>query len=598
VKLLASLTNRVFLACALLAVVSIGIAVAIVNVRVTREAERELSTGLAEAARLLDQYHELQIDSSFRTARLIADLPKLKAAVDLADPPTVAPLARDYRSQLGSSLLSISHRSGQVLATDAGPGASIELPASAVGEALAGREATAFRPIAGGILEVVSVPILIGRNPPEILGALSVGFSFDERLAARFKALTESEIAFALDGQIRAATLPAGPLGPLLGLPAAAATSRLWLGDQEYVALARPIRPLAQAPAVGGRPTALILRSRSERLSFVKSLHTALAATALTAVALATLLSYAVARTVTRPLRAITATMSEMAATGDLTRRVDMPPPEPWQDEDARLLASTFTLMTGALARSQREAGQRERLAALGRLSTVIAHEIRNPLMIIKAAVRTLRQDPASEGERREALVDIDGEVGRLNRLVDGVLDFARPIRYTCAAQDLNELCRSAASAAAAADLRRSVELDLAPGLPTLVTDAERLHGVLVNLLTNARQAVELRLGDAGGEAPGPPIKLGTRPAGPERVAVVVRDGGVGIAPEDLARVWEPYFTTKRGGTGLGLAIARNIVEGLGGSIAIDSRPMVGTQVTIELPLAPPPSALGNGGDA
>jgi len=581
VKLLASLTNRVFLACALLAVVSIGIAVAIVNVRVTREAERELSTGLAEAARLLDQYHELQIDSSFRTARLIADLPRLKAAVDLADPPTVAPLARDYRSQLGSSLLSISHRSGQVLATDAGPGASIELPASAVGEALAGREATAFRPIAGGILEVVSVPILIGRNPPEILGALSVGFSFDERLAARFKALTESEIAFALDGQIRAATLPAGPLGPLLGLPAAAATSRLWLGDQEYVALARAIRPLAQAPAVGAQPTALILRSRSERLSFVKSLHTALAATALTAVALATLLSYAVARTVTRPLRAITATMSEMAATGDLTRRVDMPPPEPWQDEDARLLASTFTLMTGALARSQREAGQRERLAALGRLSTVIAHEIRNPLMIIKAAVRTLRQEPAPEGERREALVDI-----------------ARPIRYTCAAQDLNELCRSAASAAAAADPRRSVELDLAPGLPTLVTDAERLRGVLVNLLTNARQAVELRLGDAGGEAPGPSIKLGTRPAGPERVAVVVRDGGVGIAPEDLGRVWEPYFTTKRGGTGLGLAIARNIVEGLGGSIAIDSRPMVGTQVTIELPLAPPPSALGNGGDA
>ena len=128
------------------------------------------------------------------------------------------------------------------------------------------------------------------------------------------------------------------------------------------------------------------------------------------AVALAILLSYAVARTVTRPLRAITAAMGQMAATGDLTHGARVPPPGRWTDEDARLLASSFSGMTEALAGFQREAGRRERLTALGRLSTVIAHEIRNPLMIIKTAIRTLRQDGLSDGERREALRDIDGE--------------------------------------------------------------------------------------------------------------------------------------------------------------------------------------------
>ena len=93
----------------------------------------------------------------------------------------------------------------------------------------------------------------------------------------------------------------------------------------------------------------------------------------------------------TRPLGAITATMREMAATGDLTRRIAPPAGARWEDEDARLLATTFNAMTDSIARFQREAAQRERLSSLGRLSTVVAHEIRNPLMIIKTALRTLR---------------------------------------------------------------------------------------------------------------------------------------------------------------------------------------------------------------
>ena len=258
--------------------------------------------------------------------------------------------------------------------------------------------------------------------------------------------------------------------------------------------------------------------------------------------------------------------------------------------EDARLLASSFSGMTEALAGFQREAGRRERLTALGRLSTVIAHEIRNPLMIIKTAIRTLRQEGLAEGERREALRDIDGEVVRLNHLVDDVLDFARPIQFEFQSVDVNEVCQAAASGAMTGIARFKVRLVLDPTLPRIVTDRERLRGALVNVLTNARHALEARdpgLVSVTGE---PDLQVSTQPAADERILITVRDHGVGIPPENLPRIWEPYFTTRRGGTGLGLAIVKNVVEALGGSIAVDSRPASGTDIRIELPQRPPAS--------
>lgn len=594
-KAFSTLTNRIFVTSAALAVVSIGVAITIVNVRVTREAESELQRGLQEAGRLVDQHHEMRVESALRMARLVADLPKLKAAVDLADPPTVEPLAREYQGQVGSALLMVVHRSRRVLARegalDAPPATLAELPG--ITEALAGRETTVFWPGADGMVEVVTVPIFIGRPSPEILGTLSVGFAFDDRLAGRFKDLTESEIAFALDGRIQASTLPKTHDRLLEGFLRSTSASPLHLEGEEYLALARPLASSDPGRAGPASPqaTALILRSRTKLLSFVGPLHTALAGTALVAVALAILLSYAVARTVTRPLRAITAAMREMAATGDLAHGGRVPPPGRWTDEDARLLASSFTGMTQALAGFQREAGRRERLTALGRLSTVIAHEIRNPLMIIKTAIRTLRQEGLPEGERREALRDIDGEVVRLNHLVDDVLDFARPIQFELSTVDVNEVCQAAASSAMTGIARFKVRLVLDPSLPRVTTDRERLRGALVNLLTNARHALEARDPASAPPSDGEPdLQLATGASGGDHVTITVRDRGVGIPPENLPRVWDPYFTTRRGGTGLGLAIVKNVVEALGGTIAIDSRPGSGTDIRIDLPQRPPAS--------
>jgi len=129
------------------------------------------------------------------------------------------------------------------------------------------------------------------------------------------------------------------------------------------------------------------------------------------------------------------------------------------------------------------------------------------------------------------------------------------------------------------------VAFELDPALPTAMTDAERLRTALVNILGNARQAVETAA-RPDGESSGPHVTLKTERAG-EHAVITISDDGAGIAAADMARVFEPYFTTRRSGTGLGLPIAKNIIEGLGGSIVVHSEQQRGTRVRIDLPLRP-----------
>lgn len=577
-RLLSSLTNRIFLASAALAVLCIGAAVYMVNVRVTRQAEAELERGLVEAGRVVEQNSTTQSETFTLVARLVADLPRLKAAVETGDPPTVQPLAADYQARVKSDLIVVTDYTGRVLAAvgPAGPVDGDDLP---VKSALAGGETTSFRAHPEGVLQVVTVPISIGAAPPEIMGSLSLGFVLDDTVAARFGALTESEVAFALDGTVRASTLPRAKRAALSPLVAAQGVSRLPLDNAEYVAVSRPLAPAQPGAATAA---ALILRSRTERLRFLGAIHTALAGTALLAVLVATVLSYAVARTVTRPLAKITAAMREMSTTGDLTRKISLEPAH-WEDEDAGLLARTFNSLTDSIAAFQRDAAQRERLSALGRLSTVVAHEVRNPLMIIKASLRVLRQGAVTPADSREAVADIDEEVSRLDRVVNEVLDFARPIRCEIGPTDLNALCRNAAAASLSGEAAPGIALRLDPDLPGVMTDGERVRTALVNILSNARAAVAARPAEAKGPPGAPDVELATVQAN-GGVSIVVSDRGIGIAAADLPHVFDPYFTTRRTGTGLGLAIAKNIVEALGGAITVRSRPSEGTEVRIELP--------------
>jgi signal transduction histidine kinase len=582
VRLLSSLTNRIFLACTLLAVLALGFASFFVNARVTREAEAELRRGLQESSQLVGQHRSALTDTYTRFARLVADLPKFKAAVETRDPPTIQPLVEDYRRQANAALMIVRGLDGKVLAAD-GVGRPDRLPSVAAPT----DEISFIWPHDRGLLQIVSVPVFIGLEQPEVFGRLSLGFQFDDALAEQFKEVTGSEVAFAAGGRVLASTLPAGTRAALAPAITADGISTVVVEGEEFIALRRP---LVDPHDMNG-PVSLILRSRTARLQFLRTIRNGLVGALIAIVLLATIVSYVLARTVTRPLAAVTSAMRHVAETGDLSRKVPLQSQTVAGDEDARLLATTFNRLTDSIAMFQREVAQKERLSSLGRLATVIAHEVRNPLMIIRASLRTLRRDGVTPSELREAVADIDEETSRLNRLVTEVLDFARPIRFEYAEASINAVCAASAQAAEAADAGPPITLDLDPTDPRIVTDAERLRTALVNILANARHAVQgaTRVAEAGGVAVAsePPVRLQTRAAG-GRVTITIADRGVGITPEDMAHIFDPYFTTRRAGTGLGLPIARTIVDGLGGAIAVTSEPGVGTEMRLDLPRRPP----------
>jgi len=584
---LSSLRSRIFLASSALAVLCIGVAIYLVNVRVTQEAERTLEREIVATAALVDNLRTTRTETFTQMARFMADAPPLKAAVDTNDPPTVQDVADGYQHQLKSNLLLVTNRTGRVLATVGASARTATIISSqpAVRGALTGREGLSLLPQPGGMIQLVTVPVFIGLSHPDILGTLSVGFILDDALAAQLKQITLSDIAFGMDGQILAATLPRSAYGALADRLRTTGRSRVQLGPVEYEVLPLQLAaPSDDSPSSAG-PVALILRSRTEQLRSLEAIHQGLEVTAVVAVLLATVLSFTVARTIARPLAAITDVMREVAVTGDLTRKIALRHRNRWDDEDARLLATTFNTLTDSIARFQREMSQKERLTSLGRLSTVIAHEVRNPLMIIKASLHALRRPDVSADALREAVNDIDEEVARLNRVVNEVLDFARPIHFELATVDLNTLCRESVDAARASAPGAPISLDLDAAAATMTTDPDRLRIALVNLLLNACHALNGH-GPAAGPpaAPAPFVTLTTRVDG-NRVRLVIADSGAGITAPDLAQVFDPYFTTKRGGTGLGLPIAKNIVEGLGGTIAVSSAPGRGTEIQIDLPL-------------
>ena len=577
-RALGSLSNRLFLVCVLLSAASIGGAMLFVSARLTREHDRAMAVRLDETITLVERQRRLLLDTSTRLARLVADLPKLKAALT-TDAATVAPIVSSYRDEIGADVLIISDAAGAPVFTAGDVRGDVATRRLRVDRTSTGAPAslsTMAHP--RGILHLVSVPIAIGFDPVEQLGLLSVGMLLDDEQARALRASTGSELAFAMGDTVLASSIGASAAPALASAIATVERGTLLVAGRHYAWHRYALQPMpGEFRGPGGEPRLVVMHSTEEAEATLRSVRIALAVIALLTAFAASVASYAVARTITRPLSALTASMREMARTGTISP----PPPRAmshaWDDEDVRVLAGTFDAMTEAIGRFQQQASERDRLIALGRLSTVIAHEIRNPLMIVRGALRGLRRqdDPMVA----DAAVDIEEQVQRLDRVVNDVLDFARPVQLDVAPASLHAICREAVAACLAAEPEPPVTLTLDDAADAVRTDTDRLRAVLVNLIANAREAVR-----AADRAPGEGrVSVGTRRASGS-IMIEVEDTGTGIDPSVVGHVFEPYFTTRRKGTGLGLAIARNIIEGLGGTIVLTSTPGHGSTARITLP--------------
>jgi two-component system, sporulation sensor kinase E len=217
-----------------------------------------------------------------------------------------------------------------------------------------------------------------------------------------------------------------------------------------------------------------------------------------------------------------------------------------------------------------------DRLAAMGELTAGVAHEVRNPLGIIRASVQLLEDSKGDADRIREASGVIKQEIDRLDKVIKALLDFGRPSQPTLRRVDVNEVLSEVVLFTRKFASRGGVEIveEFGAPLPRVEADPDQVKQIAVNLISNAVQAME----ETGGT-----VTVSTR-AADGYVQLVFTDDGPGMRPEMLGRLFDPFYSTRDQGTGLGLTIVHRIVDEHDGHIEVESEPGRGTTFTVSLP--------------
>ena len=276
-----------------------------------------------------------------------------------------------------------------------------------------------------------------------------------------------------------------------------------------------------------------------------------------------------VSREIARPIVALTG-----FARGYMRDKVLQAPASAGAGE-VRELTDAFVQMVRDIDLSQQNLVRASKLAVVGEMSSVIAHEVRTPLGIIRSSAQMLQRESALSAEGRELVGFIESETERLNRLVSAMLDTARPRAPSFAAVDVHQLIRSSvAMLASLADKNQvQVRTRLLASKTLIECDEEQMTQVLLNLLMNGLQILR-----HGGR-----IEVATQDDA-DQLRIEIADDGPGIDPAERARVFEAFFFKREGGIGLGLAIVQQIIHSHGGEIEAADSALGGALFRIRLP--------------
>ncbi len=329
-----------------------------------------------------------------------------------------------------------------------------------------------------------------------------------------------------------------------------------------------------QVPELGGL-TVVASQPRTPLHRALRSLDLTILALGAGTFAVALVLAFLLSRGLARPIVLLSRQARE-AVHGE---------PKPVKGRGGRELvefADSFNRAIRDVASMRKRLAATERIAARREIARRVAHEIKNPLAPIRAAVETLRRlhardDPAFDGYFDEATRTVLDEVARISNIVSEFTRFARLPPPDPAPMNLVETVRKVVTLHASGGTAIHLEVD---ECPEITADQDQIVQVVTNLLQNALDACQ--------GTPEPRVRVAVRPSGTDRVIVTVIDNGPGVAPEMHERLFEPYATTKPAGTGLGLAIVHRIVVEHAGDITYRDAEGGGAEFRVSLPVDGP----------
>jgi signal transduction histidine kinase/CheY-like chemotaxis protein len=582
-------------------VLLLGIAVWILDSHTTRQFETEAARRLLMADESVRKSQDLLTKNLLLRYRNLPQEPRYKVQLNGSDPTA---LRRWFEELLGERDLDVILYSA-IEAAQSFVSAKRDplLPlaefdsacSNVVARALSAEEKADTVRVGDRLFNVVSVPVFGAGD--HLIGALALGSEIDLAAAQELRDLTQCQVVFVANRQVAASTL----IGPELrqqfvnlfqqstagGIrrDSAAGITKIFAGDEHYFCIAGRFKSLRGDGSLGY----LLLSSYEQPLRALHRLQQTLLLVSSACILVGTAVVWFLLRKVTQPLRALRDS-AEAVGRGDFSRRVEVR-----SRDECGELADVFNRMTTNLQSSheqlemtvetlkttQAQLVQSEKLSGIGEFVAGVAHELNNPLTSVMGFSELLKKSDV-DPQHQHFVAMIHKSALRCQKIVQSLLSFARRHQPERKLASLNELAEGAVEILQYQMRTSNIEVitRLDPGLPQVMIDPHQVQQVFINIINNARQAIEAH-------RPSGWVRITSERQG-NRVRVIFQDNGPGIPEADLSKVFDPFFTTKEvgKGTGLGLSLCYGIIHEHGGLISVRSKLGEGATFFVELPLA------------
>ncbi|HEY1790862.1 MAG TPA: ATP-binding protein, partial [Verrucomicrobiae bacterium] len=579
-------------------VLLVAVTVYVVNRRLTLQFRTAAQNTLTTADTVFQNLQAIHSQDLLLRFHGLVDEPLYVAAFPTADPATLRePLQNLLDAEEDVAIVYYATNAANVLASEqrdnrVSPAVFAGAAKAAAGQALEGRAKVDTISADNRLYDVISIPVY--DTYKRLIGALTFGSEIGVGDAKKFSEITRSQILFFADGHVIASTLTnsaaSAGLADLIKDPSwNTGVRQVPLGDAHYFYVVGKFNSLNNDKSLGY----VLLSPYEDSLHALRATQRVLVGASLGAILIGGAIIWFLINKVTEPLRELRDS-AEAVGRGDYSRRVSV-----HSSDECGELAATFNKMTENVRQSRAELEktvetlkttqeqliQSEKLSAVGEFVAGVAHELNNPLAAVTGFAELLRETDLDTQYRRQ-LDLIFKAAQRCQKIVQSLLSFARRHPVERKSVSPNELVEAVLEIVAYPLRTGNVEVttNLDPNLPAVMADGHQIQQVLLNIINNARQALEAR-------QPGSKIAISTAVHG-SNVRYTIQDNGPGIAPENLRRIFDPFFTTKEvgKGTGLGLSLCYGIIKEHGGDIRVESSPGKGATFFVELPVVP-----GNG---
>ncbi len=581
-------------------VLLVAVTVYVVNRRLMLQFQTVAQNTLTTADTVFNNLQAIHSEDLLVRFHGLVNEPLYVAAFPTADPATLRdPLQNLLGAEQDVAIVFYATNASNILASEQrdskmSPGVFANAAGAVVRQALQGRAKVDTISADNHLYEVISIPVY--DTYKTLIGALTLGSEIGATDAKKFSEITRSQILLFADGHIVASTLTNSVASFELAdlIKNASRDGRVRqvpLGDAHYFYVVGKFDSLGNGESLGY----VLLSSYEDSLLALKATQRVLVVASLCAILIGSAIIWFLVSRVTDPLRHLR-DGAEAVGRGDFSYRVPVD-----STDECGELAVTFNKMTENVRQSrgelektvetlkttQEQLIQSEKLSAVGEFVAGVAHELNNPLAAVTGFAELLRETNLDTQYRRQ-LDLIFKAAQRCQKIVQSLLSFARrhvvERKPVCANELVEGVLEIVAYPLRTSNVEVATNLDV--HLPAVMADGHQIQQVLLNIINNARQAIE-------GHQTGGKITISTAVCG-SNVRVTIQDNGPGIAPENLRRIFNPFFTTKEvgKGTGLGLSLCYGIVKEHGGEIRVESGPGKGATFLVELPIAPAVNAV------